>query len=153
MTGAMCGRYANDSSLNEFLEDLVVEHGLQALQHWQDYVPAYNIKPTNQVPVILHGKREDADVITLARWSLVPAWAKELSTKFPTFNARSEGITQKASWKGPVKSSRCLIPASGYYEWTGTKAPKTPHWIHPVHETPLMFAGLYSWWPDPTHWL
>lgn len=146
----MCGRFAIDDQTNALLEQIVEEHGIQALPNWQDYLPAYNLKPTQHVPVILFGKREESRVITTARWSLVPAWSKELSTKFPTFNARSEGITEKASWKGPLKSARCLIPATGYYEWVGAKAPKTPHFIRPTEPTPLMFAGLYSWWPDPT---
>lgn len=146
----MCGRFAIDDQTNALLEQIVEEHGIQALPHWQDYVPAYNIKPTEQVPVILYGKREAANVITSARWSLVPSWSKTLATKFPTFNARSEGITEKATWKGPLKASRCLIPATGYYEWTGEKGSKTPHFLRPVDATPMMFAGLYSWWPDPT---
>ncbi len=145
----MCGRFAINSETNEFLEEVVAEHGIQALPHWRDYLPAYNIKPTQMVPVIAHSKKEGSTVIAPARWSLVPPWSKDLSTKFPTFNARSEGITEKATWKGPVKASRCLIPASGYFEWTGVKAPKTPHWIHPA-EGLLMFAGLFSWWADPS---
>lgn len=146
----MCGRFAISDETNELLEEIVEQHGIRALQHWRDYLPAYNIKPTQQVPVILHSKREGADVIAAARWSLVPPWSKELASRFPTFNARSEGITEKATWKGPVKSSRCLIPASGYFEWTGEKPPKTPHWLHPIDRPMLMFAGLYSWWADPS---
>lgn len=144
----MCGRFAIDRETNDFIEEVVREHGLSELANWREHIPGYNIKPTQQIPVILHSKRAEADGIATARWSLTPPWEKTLTTKFPTFNARSEGITEKPTWKGPVRSSRCLIPASGYYEWTGSKPPKTPHYIHP-QSGPLMFAGLYAWWADP----
>jgi len=46
-----------------------------------------------------------------------PPWAKDLSQRFPTFNARSENITEKATWKNPVKTKRAIVPATGYFEW------------------------------------
>lgn len=143
----MCGRFAINDRTNALIEELVEEHGITVLRSLSDYLPAFNIKPTHDVPTILHSKKRGEDVLTSSRWSLLPSWSKEPKLKYPTFNARTEGITEKASWKGPVKQSRCLIPASGYYEWVGDKAPKTPHWIHPDDEL-LMFAGLYSWWVD-----
>lgn len=108
----MCGRFAINSETNEYLAHLVAANGFQALEHWRDYLPAYNIKPTQSIPVIAHSKRDEATVVAPARWSLVPPWSRELASKFPTFNARSEDITEKATWKGPVKSSRCLIPTA-----------------------------------------
>ncbi|WP_104199038.1 SOS response-associated peptidase [Cryobacterium sp. Y29] len=90
--------------------------------------------------------------VELARWSLTPSWSRELKIKFPTVNARSEGITDKATWRGPVKTHRALIPVTGYYEWQTdptTKKKKTPFYIHSATDEVLAFAGLYSWWKDP----
>jgi putative SOS response-associated peptidase YedK len=86
-----------------------------------------------------------------ARWSLVPSWSKELKLKYPTFNARSEGIAEMATWKGPLKSHRALVPATGYYEWqTFADGKKVPHFVHDPSGEQLVFAGLYSWWKKHT---
>jgi putative SOS response-associated peptidase YedK len=79
-----------------------------------------------------------------ARWSLIPSWVKGEPPKFSTFNARSEDAASKASWRDAVKSKRCVLPASGYYEWVVEDGVKVPHYIH--SEETLAFAGLYSWW-------
>jgi len=120
---------------------------------FRDWRPSGNIKPTETIPVVFDSAKGEAGVIRRlepARWSLTPSWSKSLKTKFPTFNARSEGITEKAMWKGPIRSHRALIPASGYYEWhtdPDTKK-KTPHYISATDDALLVFAGLYSWWKD-----
>lgn len=66
--------------------------------------PSWNIKPTQTIPVVIESAKGEGDVLRRlepARWTLTPSWSKELKTRFPTFNARSEGITEKATWKGP----------------------------------------------------
>lgn len=143
----MCGRFAINDETNAIIEEVVEKHGIKALENWRAYVPAFNIAPTTQVPIIMHSKREASRVIAPARWSLVPPWSKTIDTR-NTFNARDDTVAEKPTWRGPLKSSRCLIPASGYYEWTGAKPPKTPHWIYPERGL-LMFAGIFSWWADP----
>ena len=145
---SMCGRFALNSETNELIEEYVAQGG-----DYRDWAPDWNIKPTNTVPIVVESaKGADHPVRRLegARWSLIPPWSKTLTSKFPTFNARSEGITEKATWKGPVKSKRALIPASGYYEWHTVGKTKTPHYIHPRAGELISFAGLYSWWKDPT---
>ncbi|MEY4040379.1 MAG: hypothetical protein RLZZ52_1247, partial [Actinomycetota bacterium] len=73
-----------------------------------------------------------------------PSWVKDAPPKFSTFNARSEDAASKASWRDSVKSKRCLVPASGYYEWVLENRVKVPHYIHSDHT--VAFAGLYAWW-------
>lgn len=151
----MCGRFAIDGKANEFIEELVEAYGMEVLGHVGDFLPRYNIKPTEQVPVILHSAKVGADVLTTARWSYVPPYAKAFTdAQGPTFNARAESaMTSERSgrasmWRDPLtKGRRCLIPASGYYEWTGPKNARTPHWLYLADEV-LMFAGLYGWWAD-----
>src|SRR5215470_10230668 len=78
----------------------------------------YNIAPTQDVPVIV---RNSPNRIVMMRWGLIPHWAK--ADKIPTkmFNARAETITEKASFKRLLPSRRCIVPASGYYEWQATQ--------------------------------
>ncbi|TQL46662.1 putative SOS response-associated peptidase YedK [Homoserinimonas aerilata] len=142
----MCGRFAMNKETNELIEEFVAAGG-----DWRDWRPGWNIKPTQEIPIVVESTKTGELVRRLepARWSLVPSWSKTLKLKFPTFNARSEGIAEKATWRGPLKSHRCLVPMTGYYEWrTDPDGTKTPHFIHLPGET-LAMAGLYSWWPDP----
>jgi putative SOS response-associated peptidase YedK len=143
---------------NELIEEFVAQGG-----DFRDWKPGYNFAPTETIPVLIHSAKGDGDTVRRlepARWSLVPSWSKELKLKFPTFNARSEDIATKATWKGPLKAHRALIPATGYYEWqTFADGKKTPHFIHNPDGQPLALAGLYSWWPnhalsedDPNYW-
>lgn len=136
-------------NVNASITEFVVSTGRSHNEWTPDWAGRWNIKPTQQIAVILDDAKTDELRVESAHWSLVPPWSDSLKTKFPTFNARTEGITSKATWKGPLKSKRCVIPASGYYEWTGEKGAKTPWWIHPADGI-IGFAGLYSWWQDKT---
>ena len=104
---------------------------------------AYNIAPTQMAPIIA-GDRE-RHRCTLARFGLVPQWFKKPleELKFATFNAKSEEVTEKASYRGPVKSQRCLIPVQHFYEWKGKAK---PYAIGNKDETPMFFAGLWTHW-------
>ncbi|QNE48703.1 SOS response-associated peptidase (plasmid) [Glaciihabitans sp. INWT7] len=146
----MCGRFSLDKSTDELISEYVATGG--DFRNWR---PGWNIAPTQTIPVLLETAKGEAETLRRlepARWSLTPTWSKTLTTKFPTFNARSEGITQKATWKGPVKTHRAIIPASGYYEWQTDPATKkkTPFYIHPADGELMNLAGLYSWWKDTT---
>ncbi len=133
---------------DDLITEFVAEGG-----DFRDWRPGWNISPTDTIPVLFRSSKGDEEPVRRlepARWSLVPSWSRELKTKFPTFNARSEGITEKAMWKTPIKSHRALVPASGYYEWRtdpDTKK-KTPFYIHAAADELLLFAGVYSWWKD-----
>jgi putative SOS response-associated peptidase YedK len=67
----------------------------------------------------------------------------------PLFNARSESVLEKPSFKDSALKKRCAIPASGYFEWQTVAGSKKPFYIHPA-EGMLAFAGIYSWWRDPS---
>jgi putative SOS response-associated peptidase YedK len=141
----MCGRFAVDSQVNELIEEFVAAGG-----NVQDWAPSYNIAPTDPIPVVVESMKTGTleRRLETARWSLVPGWSKQLTTKFPTFNARSEGVAEKAMFSKSVVSRRALVPASGYYEWKTVGKTKTPYFIRPA-EGMLAFAGLYSWWRNP----
>lgn len=143
----MCGRFALADKVNASITDFVVSTGRSHNEWTPGWANRWNIKPTQQIAVIRDDPKLDELRVESAHWSLVPPWSDSLRTKFPTFNARTESITSKATWKSPLKSRRCIIPASGYYEWTGEKGAKTPWWIHPTDGI-LGLAGLYAWWQD-----
>lgn len=113
--------------------------------------PAWNIKPTNWIPVVLESAKGQEKVmrrLEAGRWSLTPSYSKELKTKFATFNARSETAAEKATFRGSVKNKRAILPADFYYEWHTEGKTKTPYAIHSPNNELLGFAGLYTWWPD-----
>ena len=108
-------------------------------------VGGFNVAPTQQVPLVMLD--EGAPVLSSARWWLVPHWLKgELADwKATTFNAKIETAFEKPTFRTAWTSGRCLIPAIGYYEWTGPKTNKQPHFIQPQHNHALTcFAGLQT---------
>jgi putative SOS response-associated peptidase YedK len=146
----MCGRFAMDKGTDELIEEFVAVGG-----DFQDWRPGWNIRPTDPIAVVVASSKgsesgEPFRRLEPARWSLTPGWSKTLKMKVPTFNARSEGITEKASFKAAIRSKRALIPATGYYEWQTDPVTKkkTPYYIRPADGELLVFAGIYSWWKD-----
>jgi len=86
----------------------------------------------------------------MMRWGLISHWAKDESIGYKMINARAETITEKPSYRGLIRSKRCIVPASGFYEWqdTGGKG-KQPYYIHADAGEYLPFAGLYDIWKIP----
>ncbi|TFC48579.1 SOS response-associated peptidase [Cryobacterium sp. TMT1-21] len=142
----MCGRLIITDTASDLAAMFDVEHEGENLPE-----PSWNIAPTEQIPIVLESAKSGDVVRRLeaARWSLVPSFATELASGFPTFNARSETVGGKASFADSVVSRRALVPATGYYEWRTDGAVKTPYFIHSDDGLPLALAGLYSWWRNP----
>jgi putative SOS response-associated peptidase YedK len=113
-----------------------------------DLVPRYNIAPTQPVAAIWeqHGRRE----AHFARWGLVPGWVKD-PREFPLLiNARVETMAEKPAFRDALKHGRCIIPASGYYEWhTNPDKTKQPYYITLADDRPMALAGLYASWMGP----
>lgn len=103
-----------------------------------------NVAPTEFVPVIAAeaGERRVAEM----RWWLVPHWAKEPSTRYAMFNARSEGLTQSRAFRMPFARQRALVPVSGFYEWLTQDGRKVPHYVVPDGGDGLLLAGLWDRW-------
>ena len=137
----MCGRYAATLP-----PEMMV--ALFRLLKSVDIVPRYNIAPTQPVAAIWEegGRREGH----FARWGLVPRWVKD-PREFPLLvNARAETMAEKAAFRDPLKHGRCIVPASGYYEWrTGPDKKKQPFYITRADDQPIALAGLYATWSGP----
>ncbi|HEV7344928.1 MAG TPA: SOS response-associated peptidase [Devosia sp.] len=137
----MCGRYASTLPPEMMAE-------LFKLLNELDLVPRYNIAPTQPVAAIweAHGRRE----ARFARWGLVPGWVKD-PREFPLLvNARVETMAEKPAFRDAVKHGRCILPASGYYEWhTNPDKTKQPYYITVADGRPMALAGLYASWMGP----
>ena len=90
--------------------------------------PHYNIAPTQKIPVIYKDKNQE-NRIEFMRWGLVPYWAKDPKIGHKMINARAETLAQKPSFKHLLKSKRCLVPSSGFYEWKRIDKRKVPYYI------------------------
>lgn len=109
------------------------------------------IRPTDPAPIIALG--EAGPELAHARWGLVPHWAKDPTIARQCFNARGETVHEKPAFRDAFRRSRVLVPASGWYEWTGPKGRKVKHQVEP-RDGPLMFAGLRASWKRPAgDWL
>jgi putative SOS response-associated peptidase YedK len=107
----------------------------------------FNIAPSQEAPVVRAGEG-GARAVAMLRWGLVPPWAKDPSAGSRMINARSETVATKPAFRQAFRSRRCVIPASGFYEWTGGPRRRIPHAIT-VEGLPIIaFAGLWERWTD-----
>ena len=137
----MCGRYNLITDARALIDYFEIE---QTLLDTATLRPQYNIAPSQDVPIVrdLGQGRE----LTVARWGLVPHWAKEPKSEYSTINARAETVAEKPTYREAFRSRRCLIPATGFYEWHQAGNKKTPYHIHLPHRQLFAFAGLWDRW-------
>ncbi|MEP6900822.1 MAG: SOS response-associated peptidase [Actinomycetota bacterium] len=111
------------------------------------FEPRFNIAPTQTIAAVLETDGER--IVNGLRWGLIPSWAKEISIGSKMINARAETLAEKPSFKNAFKSRRCIVPASGFYEWQkkGTGA-KQPYYFYLKDKDVFGFAGLYEEWLD-----
>jgi putative SOS response-associated peptidase YedK len=137
----MCGRARLPDDVSEIKLGLKID--------WDeigDYRPSWNAAPTAKLPVVVSSNRERT--LTLMRWGLVPAWAKDIKIGSSTFNARAEGIDTRPAFRAAWKAGRrCLVIADGYYEWRD--ADKQPFAVALGNRGPMTFAGLWDLWRTP----
>ncbi|MDA1257557.1 MAG: SOS response-associated peptidase [Chloroflexi bacterium] len=109
-------------------------------------VPRFNIAPTQSIWTITNedGSRRAEPM----RWGLIPAWAKSASQIRSSFNARDDKVTTSGLWKRPLQRTRCLIPADGFYEWTGPKNDRRPQLIRLKGGALFAFAGIFDTWQN-----
>ena len=140
----MCGRFTNRLTWRE----IVTLYRLSVPAQPERNLPGrYNICPTDTIDTVVErdGKR---DLVPM-RWGLVPWWWKKKIKEMPaTFNARAETVADKPMFRDAFKRSRCLIPASGYYEWQATPTGKQPFYYTTCDGSALTIAGLWDEWKD-----
>jgi putative SOS response-associated peptidase YedK len=135
----MCGRYGLTVDTSKLQERFDTTNTLPDMQ------PRFNIAPTQELPVIV---RNSPNSMVLMQWGLIPSWSKEPQVSYSTINARAENLLKSSVYKKPFQRQRCLVPASGFYEWQQTSAGKQPYYIHVQDTDVFAFAGLYDIWRD-----
>ena len=110
--------------------------------------PRYNVAPTQKAGVIRQGDDSDNHYDQL-KWGLVPSWAKDLSKGSTLINARSETVADKPSFRHAIRRNRCIIPVSGFYEWSHIGAEKQPYFIYMADKSPMALAGIWEHWVSP----
>jgi putative SOS response-associated peptidase YedK len=134
----MCGRYVSPDQAS-------IERAWQIRRSSGLSLPRrYNVQPTTDVPLLLLDAGEL--VLVAARWGLIPHWWKQDKPPTFTINARLEEAAGKPMWRDPMRRSRCLLPAEGWYEWQELAGGKQPHHIRRTDGGLFCFAGLMSVW-------
>lgn len=133
----MCGRFVLDANP----EAIQQEFNLESVP---DIVPRYNIAPTQMIGVITN---QAPRVLNFFRWGLIPPWAKDPTIGNQMINARAESAAEKPSFKTALRRRRCIVPASGFYEWP--QKGKPPVYLHLPDRPVFGFAGLWEIWRSP----
>ena len=126
----MCGRYSITLP-PEAIREIFQTHG--ELPNWPAY---YNAAPTTALPVVRQAKEGGRELVLMA-WGLIPWFSKDGKPSYSTINARAEGVLTAASYREPFKTRRCIVPASGYFEWTGPKNDRQPHYFTRADGQPM----------------
>lgn len=135
----MCGRFVILD-----LDKIIQKYNIEKKPAFT-FTPRYNIAPSQEVPIVI---RDSPNRLELMRWGLIPFWAKDPEIGNRLINARAETLAEKPAFKSSLKSKRCLVPASGFYEWKEISGRKMPFLIK-LKDTPIFsFAGLYDIWLD-----
>jgi putative SOS response-associated peptidase YedK len=136
----MPGRFALHASSEQLAEIFGI--------HTPDKItPRYNIAPSQQIAVIRNLGGENH--LDFMKWGLVPSWADDMAIGYKLINARAETVFEKNSFKRAIRTRRCLIPVSGFYEWQSLDSVKTPFYISMSDNNPLALAGIWEQWKSP----
>ena len=136
----MCGRFTLHHSVPELVSRFSVE------QTFLDLPPRYNIAPSQPVAVVI--QRQQRQLLEF-RWGLVPFWAKAAAIGNRLINARAESLPDTAAFRNAFRRRRCIVPASGYFEWMRRGSGKVPHYIQLADRQPFAMAGLSEKWQAP----
>lgn len=136
----MCRRYSQKASAKELAAVFEAEIT-------DPFEPQEIYNPKALVPVAVHSRKNDRREIRLFRWGLIPHWAKEEAIGNKLYNARAETLYEKPSFRDSFVQRRCIIPATGFYEWNAEN--KTLHIVTHVNTPIMAFAGLWDRWKRP----
>jgi putative SOS response-associated peptidase YedK len=142
----MCGRYATFGpvSVSREAREALDELELDIISEINQREDQFNIAPTQRALVVVHEQR--GYVVEAFRWGLVPSWAKDEKIGAKTINARADTLAERPAFRNAFRKHRCLVPASGFFEWKGEPGSKQPYFIHDPGGQLMMFAGLWETW-------
>lgn len=139
----MCGRFTNRAKSEQIKKEFKAGN-----KNSVSFEPRYNIAPTQMIDVVLETEQER--ILSHLKWGLVPSWSKDPDIGNRMINARAETITEKPSFREAFRKRRCIIPASGFYEWkkASNGNAKQPFYFYLNEKDVFGFAGLYEEWLD-----
>jgi putative SOS response-associated peptidase YedK len=138
----MCGRFTLAGITTDQIRDLFLIEDVPELGD------RYNIAPGQPVAAVRFNRETCKREIAPLLWGLVPSWSREPAGA-RMINARAETVHQKPAYRGPLRYRRCIIPASGFYEWAGSNAGRQPFYVRRKDGGLLAFAGLWDRWISP----
>lgn len=136
----MCGRYTNSAGTNKIEKEFNINLSESKSK------PRFNIAPSQQIDAVLN--QDDKTILTELKWGLVPSWSKDPDIGNRMINARGETLAEKPSFREAFKKRRCIIPATGFYEWKKGAGGKQPYYFFLPDKPIFGFAGLYEEWTD-----
>ena len=111
--------------------------------------PRYNIAPSQPVAAIRIDPETTTRQLVQLRWGLIPSWATDPKIGYQCINAKAETVAEKPSFRAAFRKRRCLVVATGFYEWQVQGKQKQPMWIGLNDQRPFAFAGLWEQWQPP----
>ena len=141
----MCGRFTLRSNWAQIAQ-------VFQLERWEEHRPRYNIAPESTIFAVRRNLVSGSNELVPLRWGLIPSWSKDPTIARKLINARGETVAEKPSFRTSFKKRRCLVPATGYYEWKvlpeslPTKKLKQPMYFTVKKGEPFSFAGLWDSW-------
>ena len=140
----MCGRYASSRRPGDLVSYFEIDEAPTEM-----LAPSFNVAPTDPVYIVLSRQRDGGPPrreLQVARWGLVPSWAKDGKAAARHINARAESVATTPAYRSAYRRRRCLVPADGYYEWQQQGGNKQPYYLSALGGAPLAMAGLYELW-------
>lgn len=138
----MCGRFTLQIP-PELLAEIFGLTGIPV------YPARYNIAPTQQVLAVRSVADNERRELVSLKWGLIPSWAKDQSIGNRMINARAETVQEKPAFRNAIKHHRCVIPASGFFEWLHEKNMAKPFYVRLKDSSPMCFAGIWEHWKSP----
>ena len=138
----MCGRFTLSTPAQTLAS-------LFDLTETLELPPRYNIAPTDAVATVRLPAEDAERELALLRWGLIPPWAKDPAVGSRMINARAETVATSPAFRAAFRQRRCLVPATGFYEWQRLERRKQPFYIRMRDGLPFAFAGLWEHWEGP----
>lgn len=140
----MCGRYAQGESASGLDEiyDIHIPPGVAI-------VPSWNVAPMQRAPIVGFDAAIGGRALRVHRWGLVPSWADDPKVGAKAINARAESVASRETFRAAFARRRCLVPASGFYEWGQTDGGRAPEFVRVTGARGVAFAGLWEQWTSP----
>jgi putative SOS response-associated peptidase YedK len=141
----MCGRVRLSSDVSE----IKLVFSIPPDRPTPNFPPSWNVAPTDQLPIVRFYAKAGERSLELARWGLVPFWAKDIKVGFANINAKAEGIETRPAFRDAFQRRRCLVPVDNFYEWQKTASGKQPYAIALADRGIMALAGLWENWRSP----